>query len=119
VRHSAERVVAAACTAIGIDLYDVTKRNGEGQMARTKRPMHERRLIAWLARDISGASYPEIARAMGIGWHSTILALVAAAIREIPPQALADMRARTLAVLASGDERIGDGFGPGVIRRKG
>lgn len=69
-RHAVtpERVVAATCSALGVTSGEM------GAKGRHPRVVFARAVAAYLSRELTNASYPEIARAIGRPTHSTIVA---------------------------------------------
>lgn len=69
-RHAVtpDRVVAATCTALGVSSGEM------GAKGRHPRVVFARAVAAYLSRELTNASYPEIARAIGRPTHSTIVA---------------------------------------------
>lgn len=63
-----ERVVQAICSAFGVTPADM------GSKGRHPRVVFARAVAAYLSRELTNASYPEIARAVGRPTHSTIVA---------------------------------------------
>jgi chromosomal replication initiator protein len=55
------------CRSLGVDLEDIRRRK------RHRRVVLARSLVAYLARQLTTQSYPEIAQALGCGSHSTMI----------------------------------------------
>jgi chromosomal replication initiator protein len=64
-------IAEIVCRSLGVDLEDIRRRS------RHRRVVLARSLVAFLARELTTQSYPEIAQAIGCGSHSTMIEGVA------------------------------------------
>lgn len=62
-----ERIIEAVCARYGVEREEIRRRR------RVRQVVEARSVIAYLARELTTHSYPEIAQAVGCGSHSTMI----------------------------------------------
>lgn len=72
MRHSPERVADVACGVFGLKRHDLYARDEFGVRRKTVEFTRMRSLVVKCIRRISGASFPRIAKMLGVASHSSI-----------------------------------------------
>lgn len=72
MRHAPERVADAACGVFGLKRHDLYARDEFGVRRKTAEFTRMRSLVVKCIRRISGASFPRIAKMLGVASHSSI-----------------------------------------------
>lgn len=125
MRNGAERIVNTMRHILGPDAQRAfekhrTPNKQDGCLRyRTAGDVHNRMLLVCVTRQMTGASFPEIARAMGLFTHSATHNMYRNGMMRIKPEILNAYIRKVEETLRLHDERVSDRLGSGVVARKG
>lgn len=117
MRNSPDRIVNAMRIILGEDVELALERNPIGLANRTRDLVYIRMLIVCVARKMTNASYPEIARSIGLNTHSATLRMHRVGTQRIRQEIIDAYIRKVEEILRLHDERVGDRLASGVVAR--
>lgn len=103
---------------LGDDANLALERNAIGLSNRSRDLVYLRMLIVCIVRKMTDASYPEIARAMGLHTHSAVYSMHKNGTQRIKPEIIDGYIRKVEETLGLHDERVGDSLAAHVVARK-
>ncbi len=106
MNHGAASVAVAASAYLGVDAMALF--SPQGKMRFTRRDamsVYHKRMVVWIVRTVSGASFPEIAMLFRRAAHSTFFSNYSDAIDRIDEAERAAAVADVIAILERGEVR--------------